>query len=141
MQQEVVLSVKGKQRYPGQEPDTIELVTAGTLEYTDLGWKLCYEETDLTGLEGVTTTFHVEPGTITLSRKGPLDSQMVFQKDVPHESLYQMPFGALMITVCAAVVRYDISENGGTIDLVYDIEIEQTAAGKIVYHLDIRVKN
>ena len=140
MKKDVLLSICGKQKYQDQEPECIELVTAGVLESTEEGWFLTYEETDLTGLEGVTTTFRVEPGTITLSRKGPLDSQMVFQKDVPHESLYQMPFGALMITVCAREVRYEIGETGGTIDLVYDIEIEQTAAGKIEYHLDIRVK-
>ena len=140
MKKEVLLSICGKQNYQDHEPECIELVTGGVLESTEKGWILTYEETDLTGLQGVTTTFHVEPGTITLSRKGPLDSQMVFQKDVPHESLYQMPFGALMITVCAREVRYEIGETGGTIDLVYDIEIEQTAAGKIEYHLDIRVK-
>ena len=33
---------------------------------------------------------------------------------------------------------FDISEEGGTIDLVYAIEIEQTTAGLIEYHLDIK---
>lgn len=140
MRKTVLLSICGKQSYPGQEPDTIELVTEGLLEGTENGWTLTYEESDLTGLQGVTTTFSVEPGVITLTRKGPLNSQMVFQENVPHESLYQMEFGALMITVCATQVRYDITEQGGTIDLLYGIEIEQSAAGFIEYHLDIRVK-
>ena len=140
MKKEVLLSICGKQKYQDQEPECIELVTAGVLESTEEGWILTYEETDLTGLEGVTTTFLVAPGTITLSRKGPLDSKMVFQENVPHESLYQMEFGALMITVCASEVRYAITENGGTIDLTYTIEIEQSAAGVIEYHLDIQVK-
>jgi uncharacterized beta-barrel protein YwiB (DUF1934 family) len=51
-----------------------------------------------------------------------------------------MEFGALMITVCASKVRYQISEEGGTIDLTYAIEIEQSAAGVIEYHLNIRKK-
>ena len=88
----------------------------------------------------MTTTFLVSPGVIQLNREGPLNSQMVFQEGVPHESLYQMEFGALMIIVCATDVRYDITEEGGTIDLTYHIEIEQSAAGMIEYHLDIRVK-
>ncbi len=140
MRKTMLLSICGKQSYPGQEPDTIELVTEGILESTETGWTLTYEESDLTGLQGVTTTFQVEPGVITLTRKGPLNSQMVFQENVPHESLYQMEFGALMITVCATQVRYAITEEGGTIDLLYGIEIEQSAAGFIEYHLDIRVK-
>ena len=136
----VLLSIRGKQSYPGQEPEIIELVTEGTMTAIDGGWDVSYEESDLTGLAGTTTTFRVEPGCVTLTRTGPLSSQMVFRQGVPHESLYQMPFGAMMITVCANQVRYDLNEHGGTIDLVYAIEIENTAAGTIEYHLDIQAK-
>lgn len=100
MKKEVVLSICGKQFYPGQDPDVIELVTDGTLEEKDGGWNICYEETELTGLAGVTTTFRLEPGTVILERTGRLQSKMIFQLGVPHESLYQMEFGALMLTVC-----------------------------------------
>ena len=140
MKKEVMLSIRGQQNYNEQEPETVELITEGILEKEEKGWKLTYEESDLTGLKGVTTTFRVEPGKVTLSRKGPLSSQMVFQEGSFHESLYQMDFGALMITVCANKVQYDITEDGGVIDLGYAIEIEQTAAGYITYHLDIRAK-
>ena len=65
---------------------------------------------------------------------------MVFRKGVPHESLYQMEFGALMITVEATFLYFDILPEGGTIDLTYSISIENTEAGMIDYHLDIRAK-
>lgn len=140
MKQTVMLSIRGRQNYMDQEPEVIELVTEGVLEELENGWSITYEESDLTGLAGVTTTFLVEPGKITLTRKGPLSSQMVFQQGVYHESLYQLEFGALMLTVCASKVSYSITRQGGTIDLVYAIEIEQSAAGVIDYHLDIRAK-
>ena len=140
MKQAVVLSLRGTQTYEGQEPDVIELVTEGTMEFRDGGWDISYEETQLTGLEGVTTTFRVEPGTVTLERTGNLRSRMVFQKDVPHDSLYQMSFGTLMITVCAKYLFFDIVEDGGVIDLLYSIDIENNAAGTVDYHLDIRAK-
>ena len=136
----VILSIRGRQHYMEQEPEVIELVTEGTLEQTEDGWNLVYEESDLTGLKGVITTFSVMPNKIILDRKGPLCSQMIFQEGVFHESLYQMEFGALMITVCASKVRHDISLQGGTIDLVYAIDIEQSTAGVIDYHLDIQAK-
>ena len=136
----VVLSVCGRQSYDGQEPDVIELVTEGVMEFRDGGWDISYEETELTGLLGVTTTFRVEPGKVTLTRTGKLFSQMVFQENVQHQSLYQMDFGALMLTVKANSVYYDLVPDGGVIDLVYQIDIENTAAGVIDYHLDIRAK-
>lgn len=138
MSQKVVLSVQGKQSYPGQEPETIELVTTGTLENTDLGWKLCYEETELTGLAGVHTTFLVRDGEVTLIRTGRLNSEMIFREGESHDSLYQMEFGALMLTVCAKRVTADVTQQGGVIDLFYTIEVEQSAAGTIEYHLDIQ---
>ena len=140
MRQEVVLSIRGSQKYQGQEPEVIELVTEGTMEFADGGWDIRYEESTLTGLEGVVTTFRVEPEKIILKRSGKLNSLMVFQQGVPHDSLYQMEFGALMITVEAKCLYFDIVSDGGTIDLTYSISIENTEAGLIDYHLDIRAK-
>ena len=140
MKKSVVLSIQGRQRYEDQEPEVIELVTEGTMEFANGGWDISYEESALTGLEGVTTTFRVEPDKVTLTRKGALNSRMVFQQGVPHDSLYQMPFGALLLTVNATSVFYDIVPDGGVIDLSYEINIENTQAGVIDYHLDIRAK-
>ncbi len=140
MRYDVVLSLKGRQSYVDQEPDEIELVTEGVLENYRDGWKLSYDESDLTGLAGVHTTFFVEPNRVTLKRTGKLNSEMVFQEGIPHDSLYQLEFGALMITVCATRVDFNLSEKGGTIDLLYSIEIEQNAAGQIDYHLEINPK-
>ena len=140
MKKEVVLSIRGRQSYAGQEPEVIELVTDGTMEFTKGGWDISYEESALTGLKGVTTIFRVEPGKVILTRSGALNSQMVFQEGIAHDSLYQMAFGALMLTVKATNVFYDIVPDGGVIDLVYHINIENTEAGVIDYHLDIRAK-
>ena len=138
--QDVVLTIRGRQLYDEQEPDVVELVTEGTLEKLEDGWSISYEESALTGLEGVKTNFMLQPGKITLSRSGRLQSQMVFRVGVLHQSLYQMEFGALMITVCATSIQWDVNGNGGTVDLTYGIDIEQSAGGVVEYHLDIQKK-
>ena len=136
----VILTIQGRQSYVGQEPDVIRLDTEGTMEYRNGGWDITYEESELTGLAGVTTTFRVEPEKVTLIRTGKLSSTMVFQEGYNHDSLYRMEFGTLMISVRATRVYFDIIPDGGTIDLVYIIVIENTEAGVIDYHLDIRAK-
>ena len=140
MKRQVVLSIRGTQTYEGQEPDVIELVTEGTMEFRAGGWDISYEESELTGLAGVTTIFRVEAGRVILERTGNLRSRMVFEKNVPHDSLYQMPFGTMMLTVCAKYLFFDIVPDGGVIDLLYSIDIEHTQAGTVDYHLDIRAK-
>lgn len=140
MKKSVLLTICGKQYYPNQEPEVIELMTEGTLEYRDGGWDICYEESELTGMAGVTTSFRLEPGTVILERTGKLQSQMIFRLGIPHESLYQMDFGALMLTVCAQMIEATIDENGGTVDLGYSIAIENNDAGLVEYHLEVRPK-
>ena len=140
MKQKVMLSIRGRQTYLDQEPEIIELVTEGTMEKQGDAWQLCYEESDLTGLAGVTTTFRIERGQVTLRRTGKLRSEMVFREGVPHESLYQMEFGALLITVCAKQIEASLGDQGGNVDLVYSVEIEHGEAGLVEYHLDIRAK-
>ena len=87
MKQKVLLSITGKQFYRDQEPEVMELVTEGVMEFTDGGWDISYQESDLTGLQGVTTTFRVEPDKVTLTRTGPLRSTMEFRVGQTHDSL------------------------------------------------------
>lgn len=140
MKTPIILSICGRQTYMDQEPDVIELVTEGTMEYLDGGWDIEYQESDLTGMDGVTTRFRVERDRIVLTRTGKLHSQMIFREGLQHESLYQMDFGALMITVCAKRIFAQLDDHGGVIDLIYGIDIEQTTAGEVDYHLVIRAK-
>lgn len=141
MKKAVLLTICGKQYYAGQDPEVIELVTEGTLEYRDGGWDICYEESELTGMAGVTTTFRLEPGTVILERTGRLQSKMIFRQGIPHDSLYQTDFGALMLTVCAQQIEAFIHDDGGTVDLQYAIAIENNDAGVVEYQLDVRPKN
>lgn len=138
MKHKVLLSISGKQSYRDQEPEVIELVTEGTMELVDGGWDISYLESELTGLQGVTTTFRVEPEKVILTRTGPLRSTMEFRVGQSHDSLYELEFGALMITVTTRYLSFDILPEGGCIDVTYDIEIEKSEGGQVDYHLDIR---
>ena len=138
MKHRVMLFIEGRQSYDAQEPEIIQLTTEGTMAFREGGWDIRYEESALTGLEGVTTTFRVEPGKVVLTRTGRLNSEMIFEQGVPHDSLYEMEFGALLLTVQATSVFYDVLPDGGSIDLSYTLNIEHTLAGVIDYHLDIR---
>ena len=52
MKNNVMLTIRGTQRYMDQEPEVIELVTEGLLEKKDDSWEITYQESHLTGLEG-----------------------------------------------------------------------------------------
>ena len=133
----VMLHIRGTQLYQDADPEVIELTTEGTLEKQKEVWEISYEESDLTGLAGVTTAFRVGPRGVVLKRTGKLQNQMIFMEGRKHESLYRLDFGALMLTVKATKVSSAISEAGGTLDIHYNIEIEDTSAGNVEYHIEV----
>ena len=134
----VMLQIRGVQKYQGQEPEIIELTTEGTMERQKEVWEIAYEESDLTGLDGVTTAFRVGPRGVILKRTGKLENQMIFMEGKRHESLYRIDIGALMIAVKATRVNTAVNEQGGTLDIHYQIEIEDTAMGTVEYHVEIQ---
>ena len=133
----VMLHIRGTQNYQDQEPEVIELTTEGTMEKQKEVWEISYEESDLTGLAGVTTCFRVGPRGVVLKRTGNIENQMIFMEGRKHESLYRLDFGALMLTVMATKVQSNVSEQGGTVDIHYNIEIEDTNAGTVEYHIEV----
>ena len=113
----VMLQIRGIQKYQGQEPEIIELTTEGTMERQKEVWEIAYEESDLTGLDGVTTAFRVGPRGVILKRTGKLENQMIFMEGKRHESLYRIDIGALMIAVKATRGNTAVNEQGGTLDI------------------------
>ena len=141
MSQSVILSIQGRQSYRGQEPDSIELVSEGELSYRDGGWDVCYQESELTGLAGVTTTFRVEPGKVTLTRTGKVNSQMVFEEGRQHTSLYETLFGELTVDIQTSRLRHNLSERGGVMDIKYSIAVEHTTTGRNCFKIRVKRKH
>ena len=99
MEKDVVISIKGMQKYEGTASDTIELVTQGRLMRDGSCYTLTYQESEVTGLEGTLTTILVEDEQVTLMRAGEINAQMVFQEGRRHLSMYNTPYGAMAIGV------------------------------------------
>ena len=138
MKRAVVLSIRGRQTYGKQEPEIIELVTEGTMEFANGGWDISYEESDLIGMEGVTSAFEVDGDRVALERTGKLQSRMEFVEGQKTESLYSMDFGAMLLGVTARRVESHMTDEGGSIHLEYGVELERNFLGLNTY--DIQVK-
>ena len=142
MENNVIISIKGKQSYEDMEDETIELVTEGRLEEDGSdGFTLSYQESELTGLEGTLTTFQIEKDRITLMRVGEVNSQMVFEEGRQHTSLYETPFGELSVDIQTSSLRHNLSERGGVMEIQYSIAVEHTVTGRNRFKIRVRRKN
>ncbi|MBO4419990.1 MAG: DUF1934 domain-containing protein [Oscillospiraceae bacterium] len=135
-----LLDVKGVQKYRDQEPDVIELTTEASLTGEEGVLFLQYAESDLTGLKGTDTIFELHRNKVVLRRIGAVSSEMVFASGEVHQSLYNTEEGALLITVHTTAVEDEMTLNGGSLHVSYDITIEGLGMGHIDYWLRVRPK-
>ena len=138
LEKDVIISIKGVQRYENADPDTMELVTEGRLEREGNSYTLSYQESELTGLEGTLTTFQIEPERITLMRVGGFNSQMVFQEGRRHMSMYNTPYGAMTIGVNTRHLLAELDDQGGEIEIDYAIEIDHSVAGRNTFQINVK---
>lgn len=128
MKKDVLITVRGTQINDGT-PETVELMTPGTMTGRNGKFAISYLETELTGTAGVTSTFLIlNPDRVVLTRDGPIKSRMVFVKDVKNESLYDLGFGSLLLGILTRDIQVDLTENGGRLFIDYVVEIEQTVS-------------
>jgi len=140
MEKDVVISIKGMQKYEHTDPDTIELVTQGRLIRDEAGYILTYVESELTGLDGTLTTILVEEGgeQVTMLREGEVNAQMVFQEGRRHLSMYNTPYGAMAVGVNTRHLIAELNDQGGDIEIDYSIEIDHAIAGRNVFRIKVK---
>lgn len=135
MKQNVLITVRGTQMSE-DGPQTVELLTKGTMTGRNGKFAISYTETELTGTPGVVSTFLIlNPNRVVLTREGPVKSRMVFVKGVKDESLYDLGFGSLLLGVFTKDIEIDLTENGGRLFIDYIVEIEQAVANHNAYEV------
>ena len=136
----VLIKVRGEQYFDDIDPDSTELTTDGVMELTEDGMILSYEETELTGMAGTTTTFTVAGPRVVLTRSGSVNSQMVFEDGKQHTSLYETPFGELSIDIQTSRLLHNLTERGGLMEIKYSIAVEHTVTGRNCFKIRVRPK-
>lgn len=139
MEKSVIISIKGVQDGDNGTDEIMELVTQGTLSGDEGdGFALTYRESELTGLEGTTTTFRIGKDRITLHREGTLNSEMIFEEGQKHFSLYETPYGGLMLGVKTRRARSDIGSSGGNLEIRYALEVDNERIGENSFEIHVK---
>jgi len=134
---DVIISFKGVQGN-GRDKEVIELVTPGKYYKEGDAYCVTYSESELTGMEGTTTTLIISGNKVTMLRFGENNTQLIFEKGQNHLCCYETEFGEFMVGVRSKNVNVDVNENGGEISADYQIEIDNAAIGVNNFHMQIR---
>lgn len=127
---------------PQDEEDTLlEIRTQGVLSRdADGRISLSYDETELTGMEGSTTTVtfsESDPETVTMLRYGSVTTTLVFEQERRHICVYETPIMPFEICIYARKVQNQLTVDGGSILLDYLIEIHGAKAERTLFELHV----
>jgi uncharacterized beta-barrel protein YwiB (DUF1934 family) len=134
----VIISVKGTHTTADKDSNMLELVTEGTYYRKGHSYYITYKESQVTGMEGTTTTLEINKGVVTLIRFGTVNSQFVFEQGQKHLSHYDTSHGTFTVGVFANQVNVNVDEKGGEIWVDYSLEIDNSKSGENDFYMNIR---
>ncbi len=108
------------------ESEQVEFFTEGELLLTSDGkYSLCYDESELTGMEGAVTSVNFDthaPALVTLLRSGAYRMAMVLEQGKRHICTYQTPYMPIEMAVTTKKLENNLSEHGGVLIAEYSID-------------------
>ena len=120
MNKKAVISISSMQ---GGDKEPISVITPGNFYIKDKTYYARYEETEISGMKGTTTTLKIKSDELVLMRKGTTNAKMQFSKDLKNVSMYDTPYGTLQIQTNTTDIDIDMDENGGKACVTYNMDI------------------
>ena len=134
----VLISIKGLPVFASSEDDAFELMTDGEYMQENGISTFSYVESALTGNDGQLTTFDVEQDRVVLRRGDGLSGDMIFSENQKHHFLYNTEFGSVMLGIDTHSIKTNMSDDGGNLEIRYDIEVDNVSVSQNLFKIDIR---
>lgn len=122
MEKSAVISIRSFSDLDKDE--VIEVVTPGRFHLGESEFKAVYEESEISGMDGTTTTLVIKDDVLVLEREGSTSTRMEFKKGEDVISLYNTPYGMMNINISTKELDIDMDEDGGVIYTKYVLGLE-----------------
>lgn len=139
MKKEAIIKVLSSQ--VGNEEDGIEIVTQGSFYKKDNDYYAVYEETELSGMEGTTTTLKIKDDKFSLIRRGTTNTKMNFIDKDDSLSMYNTPYGTLELMISTNELEINVDDKGGEVFIDYYLTVDGQKASNTRLKVNIKAKN
>ena len=136
MEKSAVISIRSFSDLDKDE--VIEVVTPGKFHLGESEFKAVYEESEISGMDGTTTTLVIKDDVLVLEREGSTSTRMEFNKGEDVISLYNTPYGMLNLNIDTKRLKINMNEEGGEIHSKYVIGLDGQEG--ITTILDIKIQ-
>lgn len=137
MNKKVYVSLCGTTIIDG-DCDATQFVTEGEYAQRNGKYMLRYKEQMTDEYNECSTIIKFDSDTVIMTRSGGVNTQMIFEKGKRHVSHYETPLGSFTIGVCTDDLNVDIDDFGGTVEIGYVLDINNSAQVQNKLSLNIR---
>ncbi|MFO7635801.1 MAG: DUF1934 domain-containing protein [Clostridia bacterium] len=136
MDKDVLISLKGISGQSGGEP--MEFITEG--KYSRIGdvYYVSYQESRMTGMDGTTTTLEIDKDSVTMRRKGSVNTSFMFKKGQKSVSHYSTEYGVFTINIVARDLDIRVDDNGGELEIIYEMDAFDNKGSRNNFSMKIR---
>ena len=140
MTKDVLICISGLHNGPEVEDDPLEVIVGGEYYYRNQKHYLIYDEI----MDGTDEQTHniikMKPDYMELTRKGPVNVRMLFEKNQKNMTLYHTPFGSLSIGIDATKVEVTEKEDRIIADVEYSLDMNDEKVADCHIHIEVRPK-
>ena len=124
MQKIPVLITLNSNAYRDNEADEpVTMIPYGTLSIQGEKYTVDYDETLDENLPAQHVSLILEGDSMIMNREGDYSTQMIFTRGGRYEGQYFTPYGTMELAVFCNRLKWELSENGGSIVLSYQMDI------------------
>ena len=138
MKKKAIISVSSKQSQ--EDSGNIEVVTPGEFFKKDDCYYAVYKETEISGMEGTTTTMKIKPESLSLIRIGTTTAKMNFKQNSDEVVLYNTPYGMLEIKIQTKGLEIKVDDNGGEVIINYNMTVSGQKPLKTYLKVNIKAQ-
>ncbi|MBR3966480.1 MAG: DUF1934 domain-containing protein [Clostridia bacterium] len=125
-----------------EDEDTLSLVAEGVISDDGERIEIRYEESELTGMEGATTTLSFErknPNLVTMLRGGSVTTAMAFEPKKRHICVYETPYMPFELCIHTLALKNELL-TCGRLYLDYIVEFKGAQAERTKFTMTLEEK-
>jgi uncharacterized beta-barrel protein YwiB (DUF1934 family) len=142
---DILLKIVGNQIPAGGSPEDnvvgMEFITEGRFFQKGDSLYLVYDESELSGIEGCTTSLKITGNKIRMKRFGEdvgVETAIEFEKGKRFNGYYDTPFGAIEMEVLTNEISNRIDSDGaGSLDIDYHVSLKGLAENRSKLSIEI----
>ncbi len=137
---EYMISIIGEQKLDN-DTDKVEVLTTGNYIKKNGHSYINYKEYDRDNPNDCyDNLIKVEENMVTITRKGPMRSQLMLEKGRRHQCVYQTIAGDLMIGVFTKTLKSTLNEKGGTLEVSYTLDFNTDLVSENSFKIEVKEK-